>query len=90
MVLLPEKPEQERPAGPVIETCGHRWRLSDHTGPTGGRIYWCEVCGYYTADPHNPILKERKCNPGLYDGTFELRVFPRGYDKATATSKEGR
>lgn len=86
-----QKPQQEKPAGPVIETCGHRWRLSDYTGPTGGRIYRCEVCGYYTADSKNTVLKERKCKPGLYDGTFELRVFPHGYDKATATSKkEGR
>jgi rubrerythrin len=75
----------------VVKTFGHEWKLSEYLGPTGNPIYMCQACGYYTANPQNPILKERKCQRGLYDQWFEVRddnrVYPKGWKQMT--NKEG-
>ncbi len=80
----PKKPD----AGKVIRSCGHRWKPSDHPGPTGNPLYVCEVCGYYTADPKNPILEERECKPGFWSESFEVRqdgrVYPKGWNRMTS------
>ena len=83
----PQTLPAEKPADSLIKTHGHTWQRSAHPGPSGNPIYRCEVCGYYTADPKNSVLKERKCSPGLYEKTFEVRedgrVYPKGWKRMT-------
>lgn len=71
---------QPATASAIIESGGHRWQPCSYTGSGGGKVYRCEVCGYHTSDPSNPVLAERPCKPDLYEGRYEVKdgkVYPK-------------
>jgi len=63
----------------IIKACGHQWRLTEYVSPSGSKLYRCVVCGYFTIDPRNPVLNERACKPGIYEGRYRIEdgvVYP--------------